>query len=72
MAYVSHFLGIRQSASPRLRSTRPGNWGASPVFKIVFPSKRQAEEAMQQLRALGYGTWPDGRALEDGATWAQR
>lgn len=35
------------------------------VERIVFVSRAEYNEALGGMRALGYRTWPDGRALED-------
>lgn len=35
------------------------------VERIVFASRAEYNEALGGMRALGYRTWPDGRALED-------
>lgn len=35
------------------------------VERIVFRSRAEYNEALGGMRALGYRTWPDGRALED-------
>ena len=32
--------------------------------RIVFPSKAEYDQAIGDMRAMGYRTWPDGRALE--------
>jgi hypothetical protein len=32
--------------------------------RIVFPSKAEYDQAIGDMRALGYRTWPDGRALD--------
>ena len=35
------------------------------VERIVFRDRAEYNEALGGMRALGYRTWPDGRALED-------
>ena len=40
--------------------------------RLVFPSENEAQRAITDLRAMGYTTWPDGRALEDVITWTKR
>ncbi|MGV7223976.1 MAG: hypothetical protein ACQ9MH_20930 [Nitrospinales bacterium] len=35
------------------------------IERFVFPTKAGRDRAIKESTALGYGTWPDGRDIQD-------